>query len=274
MARMKPGHVPLERALSKLGLASRTEAQSWIKAGRLAVNGLVVTNPLAPVVPEKIRITLDGALLTAATPTGMVLAFHKPRGCVTTTRDEKGRTTVFDVLQRSKFWTHSPAAVKTRRWLTVGRLDLATTGLLLFTDDSKLADWLTAPATGVPRRYIVTVRGLFTEEDSMKTLEGIRDQDDLLQARGCSILKASPRESHVEISLTEGKNREIRRIMETLGFPVTRLKRVAYGALVLGDLPVGEGREVPHQELLEAFPGISVLLSRNKLLSSGRRGCK
>jgi 23S rRNA pseudouridine2605 synthase len=262
MAQRKPGQVPLERALSKLGLASRTDTQSWIKAGRLGVNGRIALNPLALVTPEKTRFTLDGEPLVAAAPTGILLAFHKPRDCTTTARDEKGRTTVFDVLHKSKFWGQTTAAVRATRWLAVGRLDLATTGLLLFTDDTKVAAWLTDPETALPRRYVVTVRGEFTEEARVK-------------AGQCRILKASRRESHVEITLTEGKNREIRRLMEGLGYPdVTRLLRVAYGGLELGELSQGEARLVPDKELQGAFPEITALLYRSRLPSSGRRDCR
>jgi 23S rRNA pseudouridine2605 synthase len=262
MKAKKPGQVPLERALSKLGLASRTETVTWIKAGRLGVNGKIAQNPLALVTPEKTRFTLDGKPLETAAPSKTIIAFHKPRGCTTTARDERGRVTVFDVLQKSKFWLEAPAVVRGQRWIAVGRLDLATTGLLLFTDDTKLAAWLTAPETALPRRYVVTVRGEFTEEARLK-------------AGRCRILKVSKRESHVEITLNEGKNREIRRLMESLGYgDVTRLLRVAYGGLELGDLAVGEGRLVEANELQTAYPEITALLYRSRLPSSGRRGCR
>src|SRR6476660_3204369 len=140
------GHVALERALSKLGMASRREARQRIREGDVTVNGRVVGDPLAPVVPERDAIAVAGK--TQPAPAWRTIAFHKPRGTVTTRRDPQGRRTVFDVLGE---------AADGR--VAVGRLDLATSALLLLTSDTRLADALTDPANAVVRRYVVTVRG-------------------------------------------------------------------------------------------------------------------
>jgi 23S rRNA pseudouridine2605 synthase len=154
----------------------------------------------------------------------MVLAFNKPRGVVTTTKDPEGRPTVFDVLRETGVTDHL---------LAVGRLDRASTGLLLFTNDSQLANRLTDPATAVPRRYVVTVRGLVSPEDAAS-----------FAGADIEIRKASKRETHLFVTLRQGKNREIRNMFAGIGHEVTRLHRIAYGDVTLGELPPGEWRDV------------------------------
>lgn len=217
--------VPLDRALSKLGLASRRQARQLVHEGRVRVNGRVVTDIRVTVVPERARIEVDGELRGDARANArLVIAFHKPRGLVTTTRDPEGRKTVFDALRE---------AGVTERVLAVGRLDRASTGLLLFTNDAHLADRLTDPARGVERRYVVTVRGRLTPEEAAA-----------LPAASAAVLKASGRETHLMITLTQGKNREIRKMFERVGREVTRLHRVAYGPVTLDALAPGQWRDV------------------------------
>ena len=217
--------VPLDRALSKLGLASRSQAQHLIHDGRVKVDGRVVTDIRVMIVPERARIEIDGETRgDARAAARLVIAFHKPRGLVTTTRDPEGRATVFDALRE---------AGMTERLLAVGRLDCASTGLLLFTNDPHLADRLTDPASKIERRYVVTVRGRLTADEAAA-----------LPAASASVLKASGRETHLMITLTQGKNREIRKMFEAIGREVTRLHRVAYGPVTLDDLPPGRWRDV------------------------------
>lgn len=231
---MKKGQVPLERALSKLGLASRTEARALVREGRVTVDGRWVTDPLFEVVPERAHIDIDGRPAERPRPTTVLL--HKPRGVVTTRSDPEGRPTVYGCLEGLD-----------AHLVPVGRLDAATSGLLLLTNDTRFADWITDPKNEVPRVYLVTVRGELTGEQAR---EGER-----LVAGSVTVRKRSKRETHLIVELTEGRNREIRRMLAAVGREVTRLKRVSFGGLELGELPPGKWREVKMEELRGAFPG-------------------
>lgn len=238
----RPGHVPLERALSKLGLASRSEARELIRAGRVKVDGVVATDPLREVVPERIRVEIDGRPASRAEPLTVLL--HKPRGVVTTRSDPEGRPTVYSCLEGLE--THV---------IPVGRLDAATTGLLLLTNDTRFADWLTDPRNEVPRVYVVTVRGELSDETARQLEEGVEESGERLGARAVQVRKRSRRETHLIVELTEGRNREIRRMLAAVGHEVTRLKRVSFAGLELGNLEPGRWRVVPPEELARAFPG-------------------
>lgn len=234
--------VPIGRALSKLGLASRREARGLIAAGRVTVDGRAVRDPLAPVDLARARIAIDG---TAGAPAArLVIALHKPRGVVTTRRDPRGRPTVYSLM------TGAPGRV-----VAVGRLDLATSGLLLFTNDTHFADWLTDPRSGVPKVYLVTVRGRVTEDGVAQLRAGVQAGDETLSPESVTLRKASARESHLVVTLTEGKNREVRRLCAAVGHEVTRLRRVQIGGLTLGTLAPGRWRLVDDTELAAAFPG-------------------
>jgi pseudouridine synthase len=186
--------------------------------------------PTAPVVPEKAHVELDGR--PAKKAQWRTILFHKPRGVVTTRSDPEGRRTVYDVLGDAG-----------RGLVAVGRLDLATTGLLLLTTDTRLSDWLTDPANAIPRLYVVTVRGRVRAED-VHDLPG-----------AITIRKASERETHLVVELREGKNRQVRRMFADIGHEVTSLKRVRFGGLELGAIQPGEYREVLHKEMTKAFRG-------------------
>ena len=233
--------VPLNRALSKLGILSRSEATEAIGAGRVRVNGRVIVDPAWPVIPERARIEVDGARRWRGR--WRTLLVHKPRGVVTTRRDPEGRRTVFDLVGDAG---HGLVAV--------GRLDMATTGLLLLTSDTQLADWITDPGHGVPRLYVVTVRGKVTDEDLARLQSGVTSGRDRLAAHATSLRKSSARESHLTVELREGKNREVRRLFEAIGHEVMRLKRVKLGGLELGELEPGEWREISREEIAAAFP--------------------
>jgi len=229
--------VSIARALSKLGLASRSEARRLIAERRVAIEGRVVTNAELRVVPERIRIEIDGRAVEARSERRLI-AFHKPRGTVTTRRDPEGRKTVFDVLGDAG-----------RGLVAVGRLDRASTGLLLFTNDTQLANALTDPGNRVRRRYVVTVRGRVTPETAATIQSGVdiemaRGRTERLSAERVEIRKASGRETHLIVDLTEGKNREVRRLFEASGHEVTRLHRIAYGDIELGNLAPGDWRHV------------------------------
>jgi 23S rRNA pseudouridine2605 synthase len=231
--------VPLNRALSKLGVLSRAQATEAIRSGRVAVGGRVVRDPARPVIPERARIAVDGALVSRAAPRTLLL--YKPRGVVTTRRDPEGRPTVYDVVGE-------PA----RGLSPVGRLDFATSGLLLLTNDSRLAHWITNPDNAVPRTYLVTVRGAVSEDEADRLLKGLQDRGETLRASRVQRRKVSNRESYLIIELLEGRNRELRRMFAALGREITRLKRVGLGGLTIGSLGPGGWRQVTPHELSSA----------------------
>lgn len=233
--------MPLGRALSKLGLASRSEARDLIAAGRVTVDGRAVRDVLAPVDLDRARIAVDGT--AGARTTRLVIALHKPRGVVTTRNDPQGRPTVYSLI------AGAPGRV-----VPVGRLDLATSGLLLFTNDTHLADWLTDPRAGVVKVYLVTVRGRVTEGTVEQLRGGVEAGGETLATESVTLRKASARESHLVVALTEGKNREVRRLCAAVGHEVTRLRRVQIGGLSLGTLAPGRWRVVSDVELARGFP--------------------
>jgi 23S rRNA pseudouridine2605 synthase len=224
------GAVPLNRALSKLGVLSRAQATAAVLAGRVRVDGRLAADPATPVVPERARIELDGRRVRKTR--WRTLLLHKPRGVVTTRVDPQGRRTIYDVLG------DAGAGL-----VAVGRLDFATSGLLLLTSDTQLANWLTDPATAIPRLYAVSVRGRVTD-DAIAGLTG-----------RTTVRRRSGRESHLLVELREGKNRQVRRMFADIGHDVTSLKRVRFGGLELGGLPPGAHREILHAEMRKAFPG-------------------
>ncbi|MGC3976127.1 MAG: pseudouridine synthase [Nitrospira sp.] len=224
--------VTLDRLLSKLGIASRTQAKEWIKAGRVRINQRLVRQPDTWVDWPGDAVTLDEQPLQQGAP--RFILFHKPKGLVTTHADEKGRRTIFDVLPP-----------KFTRLHAVGRLDQATSGLLLLTNDTAISSLLTDPKQRIPRRYLVTVRGEITDDRARAAMDGLEDQGERLHCAALTIQKRSGRESHLDVTLTEGKNREIRRLFKALGHDVTRLRRIQYGPFALGALPPGAWREIP-----------------------------
>jgi len=221
--------VPLNRALSKLGMLSRARATEAIRAGRVSVDGRIVRDPFLPVVPERARLAFDGRLQRRRTWRAII--FHKPRGVVTTRSDPEGRRTVFDVVGSAA-----------RGLVAVGRLDAASTGLLLLTSDTQLANWITDPVNAIPRTYLVTVRGKVTDEAAAA-----------LPAAKAMVRKSSRRESHLVVELRQGKNREIRRMFAAIDHEVTRLHRVAFGGLELNALEPGRWRELTRDEVRTAF---------------------
>lgn len=231
-----PRKIFLERALSKLGLASRSQTREWILKGRLKVNGKTVRDPLYPVFPGQDALTLDGKKVRRISRETILL--YKPGSVVTTRSDERGRRTVFDLLPENLQSLHP-----------VGRLDMATTGLLLLTNDTELSAYLTDPANAVTRTYAVSVEGKVTDEDVRRLIRGVWDLGELLKPLTLTLRKSSNKESHLIVELAEGKNREIRRMFGSIGHEVTRLKRIAFGPLKLGEMQPGQFRYLTPEEI-------------------------
>jgi len=223
--------VTVDRLLSKLGIASRGTSQEWILAGRVRVNGRVVRDPATWVLWPKDSVSIDDRPIQDSVK--RFFLFHKPKGVITTHSDEKGRKTIFNLLPADLGYLHA-----------VGRLDQATSGLLLLTNDSVLSSFLTDPVNKLARIYLVTVRGELTESKAKEATVGVIEGGERLRCHSVKIQKSSGRESHLEVVLTQGKNREIRRLFKSLGYEVTRLRRIQYGPFRLKDLPSGAWREI------------------------------
>jgi 23S rRNA pseudouridine2605 synthase len=226
----------VDRLLSKLGIASRGTSQQWVRAGRVQVNGRVIRDPATWVLWPKDSVSVDAQPIQDSAK--RFILFHKPKGVITTHSDEKDRQTIFDVLPADLGYLHA-----------VGRLDQATSGLLLLTNDSVLSSYLTDPARKVMRTYLVSVRGEFTEAQAKDATVGVVEGGERLQCHSVKIQKSSGRESHLEVVLVQGKNREIRRLCMALGHEATRLRRIQYGPFKLGDLPSGAWREIPIEDV-------------------------
>jgi 23S rRNA pseudouridine2605 synthase len=230
-------NIGLARALSKLGVCSRSRAAELIRAGRVKLNGKLRRDPETPVHIGKDRIEMDGSPL--AKSERIYLALNKPRGVVTTASDEKGRETVYSYVPAEFPWI-----------APVGRLDMASEGLLLLTNDSEWAARISAPETHLDKTYHVQIRAIADENLLDALRNGIRSSEDgeLLRAKHASLLRRGERNSCIEIVLDEGKNRQIRRMLEHLQIEVLRLVRVAIGPLTLGDLAKGKTRVIQKEE--------------------------
>lgn len=228
--------VGLARALSKLGYCSRSQAAELIRAGRVKLNGMVRRSQETPTHPGVDRIEVDGAPVAASRKIYMLL--NKPRGVVTTASDEKGRGTVYACLPKNLPWI-----------APVGRLDKASEGLLLLTNDSDWAAGITSPETHLDKTYHVQI-GTIAGEILLDALRnGIRTgANDFLRVKHARVLRQGERNSWLEIVLDEGKNRQIRRLLEHLNVAVLRLVRVSIGPLTLGDLPKGATRGLTTEE--------------------------
>jgi 23S rRNA pseudouridine2605 synthase len=228
----------IAKVMARAGLCSRRDAEKWIAEGRVTVNGRVLETP-AVVVGEADDVRVDGKPIGAAERTRL-WRYHKPAGLVTTHRDEKGRPTVFDALPKTL-----------PRVISVGRLDLNSEGLLLLTNDGGLARRLELPATGWIRRYRVRVHGKPDPEALRSLAKGITVEGVSYGPIEAALDKTQGSNAWVTVALREGKNREVRRVLEHLGLPVTRLIRLAYGPFQLGNLARGTVEEVPGKVLKE-----------------------
>jgi 23S rRNA pseudouridine2605 synthase len=235
-----PAHRPerIAKVLARAGLCSRRDAERWIVAGRVSVDGQVLTSPAVAVTAES-DIRIDGTPLPAP-QRPRLWRFHKPAGLVTTHRDEKERPTVFATLPK-----------ELPRVISVGRLDLNSEGLLLLTNDGALARRLELPSTGWVRRYKVRVHGE-VEPARLAALEtGIAIDGVSYGPIHAKLERKQGSNAWIAMALREGKNREVRRVLEQLGLTVTRLIRLSYGPFQLGNLPRGAVAEVPKKVLAE-----------------------
>ena len=235
---MKPKpSVTLDRVLSRFGLASRTEAREAIKAGRLKVNGRVVRDPDCWVRLDGDTIQFDGARLKRARR--VYLLFYKPKGVITSHGDPDNRKTIYEYLGDLKRWV-----------APVGRLDKDTSGLLLLTNDTEFADFIANPESQIPKTYLVKTSGLLNDEVIARLQAGVEmKRGDFARPESVRRVEDRGKYTWLEIVLTEGKNREVRRMIEAVGFKVLKLVRTRLGPLTLEGLEVGKWRELKPAEV-------------------------
>ena len=226
----------LERVLSKAGVGSRTEARQWIHAGRVTVNGTVETNPDRWLDLAADDVVLDGKPLEVRERVHLLL--YKPKGYLTTYKDPQGRPTVYDLLADVGTFV-SP----------VGRLDLDTSGLLVLTNDTQLAERITNPDSHVPKTYLVKSSIVLTDGQLEELRAGVELSDGPTRPALVKRLRDSEKYTHFEITLTEGRNRQVRRMVEALGARVLKLVRVQIGPIAIGSLPIGRWRHLTRAEV-------------------------
>ena len=251
--RVQRRNVSLSHALSKFGYCSRAQARALIVAGRVRANGTIQRHEEFRLDPDRDQIEVDGQRVTS--PVRIYLMLNKPRGVVTTRSDEQERKTVYDCLADRDF-----------PWLfPVGRLDKASEGVLLLTNDTRWAAGITDPEHPVDKTYHVQIDAVVNADMLRPMQAGIRIEDgDLLRSKQAKLLRPGHRNSWLEIVLDEGKNRQIRRLLAALGLNVLRLVRVAIGPVQLGDLPKGSYRQLTPQEQRSLAQG----QKRKKAISS------
>jgi len=231
----------IAKVLARAGLCSRREAERWIAQGRISVDGRVIDSPALNVRPDA-DILVDGAPLPDRQPTRL-WRYHKPAGRLTTRRDPEGRPTIYDGLP-----------MELANAITVGRLDMNSEGLLLLTNDGELARRLELPATGWIRKYRVRVHGTVDTEALADLAKGVAIDGINYGPIDATLERQVNANAWISISLREGKNREIRRVMEHLGYSVSRLIRTSFGPFQLGKLPRGNVEEVPAKVLASHLP--------------------
>lgn len=230
----------IAKLLARAGVASRREVERMIAEGRVRLNEEVLTTP-ATVLPNLKGVTVDGQPVKAAEPARLFL-FHKPAGLITAERDPSGRPTIYTALRNA-------LPPGTPRLMPVGRLDLNTEGLLLLTNDGELKRALELPASGVPRTYRARTFGDITQNQLEDLIEGVTIEGVHYGKIDANMERRTGRNQWIEVTLTEGKNREVRRVLEHLGLQVSRLLRVAYGPFILGDMPRGSAGEVAQADV-------------------------
>ncbi len=228
----------LDRVLSKAGLASRTQARSWIANGRVAVNGRLIQTPDHWVDIDRDRVTLDGSPLQSLQ--GRYILLYKPKGFLTTYRDPEGRPTVYDLLEDVKQFVG-----------TVGRLDLDTSGLLLMTNDNALAEAITNPEHGIPKTYLVKASTLLTDEQVARLASGVELSDGPTRPAIVRRQRDSEKYTFLEMTITEGRNRQVRRMLEAVESKVLKLVRIKLGPLTLEGLQIGKWRDLTAEEVIK-----------------------
>jgi len=226
----------LERVLSKAGVGSRTEARAWVAQGRVKVNGKITRDPDRWIDMHRDHVRLDDKPLE--TRARVYVLLYKPPGYLTTYNDPKGRPTVYDLV----------AAVGTFV-SPVGRLDLDTSGLLLMTNDTQFAERVTNPVSHVPKTYLVTAAPALTDEQLQRLRDGIELSDGPTRPAQVTRVLESEKDTHFEIVLTEGRNRQVRRMVEALDAEVLELVRIKVGPIAIGNLPIGKWRTLTQKEL-------------------------
>lgn len=226
----------LDRAISKLGIGSRTDARSWIGAGRVAVNGKKIQSPDLWVDLSKDRVTLDGRPLVAAKKQYLLL--YKPKGYLTTFKDPEGRPTVYDLLPAEGDWI-----------VPVGRLDQDTTGLLIMTNDTQFANAVMSPESHVPKTYLVKASALLSEEQMDRLRQGLELADGPTRPAKVIRIRDSAKYTFFEITITEGRNRQVRRMVEALGAKVLKLVRTQIGPIAIAGLEIGKHRALTPGEV-------------------------
>jgi pseudouridine synthase len=230
------GRHGLERILSKLGVCSRTQAREWIRAGRVTVNRAVIVDPDAWFDGERDEVRVDGRDVRQAQK--LYYALNKPRGYLTTRTDPAGRPTVYALLGEVGAWV-----------VPVGRLDLDTSGVLLFTNDTHFADEITSPLSHVEKSYRVECAPRLGEEALERLRKGVVLSDGPTRAARVEKLGDRGPSTRLEITITEGRNRQVRRMVKEVGSKVEKLQRMSIGPLELGDLPAGKVRELTSAEV-------------------------
>jgi 23S rRNA pseudouridine2605 synthase len=234
-----PGKRPLktlERIFSKRGIGSRSEARSWIAAGKVRVNGKTVRDAERWIDLERDRVTLDGKPLVNSAK--LYILLYKPKGYLTTRRDPEGRPTVYDLIAEAGQWL-SP----------VGRLDLDTSGLLILTNDTEFADRIMSPEFKVPKTYQVKASTILSDEQLGQLRHGVELSDGPTRPADVQRLRDSGKYTHLSITITEGRNRQVRRMIEAVGSKVLKLVRIAIGEVTIGDLPIGKWRKLEPEEI-------------------------
>jgi 23S rRNA pseudouridine2605 synthase len=230
----------LERVLSKAGLGSRTDARKWIGAKRVKVNGKLIQSPDHWVDLERDTVTLDGKPVRASKR--IYLLLYKPKGYITTYKDPQGRPTVYDLIQDSGQWV-----------VPVGRLDQDTSGLLLLTNDTRFAEVVTNPDFKIPKTYLVKTSTPLSDEQIGQLQQGVILNDGPTQPAIVKRIRDSAKYSFIEI-IREGRNRQVRRMIEAIGSKVLKLVRTEIGGVRIGDLPIGKYRELTPDEIKMLAP--------------------
>ena len=247
----------LDRVLSKAGLGSRTDARKWIGMGRVKVNGRLIQTPDHWVDLERDSVTLDDRPIRASEK--IYLLLYKPKGYITTYKDPSGRPTVYDLIQQAGQWV-----------VPVGRLDQDSSGLLLLTNDTHFAERVTNPDYKIPKTYLVKTSTLLSDPQLESLRHGVILSDGPTQPATVKRVRDSARSTFLEITIREGRNRQVRRMLQAIGGKVLKLVRTAIGDIEIGDLPIGKYRQLTPGEDRSLTPKAPVRLNPRKRVRAAR----